>query len=106
MSEDDINWSDWIEHKGGGCPLPVGTMVCRVFNDEVAMISGREVPETFQYTGPIIKEEWASWLGCPVVCPLGPVAQVVRYRIWRPRGVRMLLRIAENPREKADHHAG
>lgn len=111
MTDDTEEWGPWIEHDGTRCPLPVGTVFqaqakCKCADSMgIAVISeGCRHP---------LCVDWVDLaaFGRAFMCnhcgqKICGECIIRRYRIWRPRGVQMLIEIAENPRKKADHHAG
>jgi hypothetical protein len=76
MSED---WGPWIEHDGSGCPVPVGTVVHRVF-DQVCKLgpaAGRDWD-----IGPVDEREASSWNWTRA--RLVGAVRIIRYRVRRP----------------------
>lgn len=82
MSDGD-DWGPWIEHDGGGCPVPVGTWV-----EVVGVgVNGRlvqdqdwaEVYETWDWTRfGVVDDDGATW------------GKIINYRVRKPRGLTIL----------------
>lgn len=95
-------WGCWVEHDGSGCPLPLGTVVHRVFNVAVDLLDGEPAQIGVEHVGPVIRGEMPSWCGVSFEVPgRGYVALVVRYRVWRPAALMQLKRIAAHPEPEA-----
>ena len=99
MTEEE--WGPWIEHDGGGCPVQKGT------HGEAKLRDGRVVFFVALCGsvngGPGTKPSTygSAW----VWGSSGPnyeQNEVIRYRIRRPRGLTILQRIAEQPKERED----
>lgn len=85
MSEE---WSEWFLHDGRGCPVPIGTMVWRVF--EAPLEDGSGIEDISR----VEAHELDSWSGRPFAM------QVIRYRIRKPKGLTILEGLLENlPKE-------
>ncbi|WP_284262499.1 hypothetical protein [Roseicyclus amphidinii] len=84
-------WSDWIQHDGSGCPLPLGTMCEREFDeDTINMLRPWDGPSHY-HQFPVHPQEQGTWSGDP------ECAQVIRYRYLRPAALVELIRMAEAP---------
>ncbi len=88
MSEE---WGPWINHDGSGCPVPVGTYI-----HAIEINCNHKTDE---------KEGWLSPKGYMSKCwvmkdPYGPMTQILRYRIRKPKGLTILQRIASQPQDE------
>lgn len=94
MSEE---WGPWIAHNGGGCPVPIGTIVHAVFHCPGWDL--RKVPDA---DDPSIIEIGCDWVIKPVLVGNGATWDrwIVRYRIRKPKGLTILQRIAEQPQDE------
>ena len=77
----DHEWSEWIEHDGRGCPLPLGTWV-----------EGTDGLGNFA-AGRALSRGGKSWDWSNV----DEVKLIIRYRYRISKAMRDLKRIAENP---------
>jgi len=92
-----MSWGPWIEHDHSGIPVPLGTVVHRVFDQPFDVLHGRSVSPTEEYIGPLRSSEIDSWSGGWVF--EGIVApRVVRYRVKRPAAFDQLVEIAKGVR--------
>lgn len=91
-------WGPWIVHDHSGCPVPVGTIVHRVFDAPVDVLEGVDIEPTREFIGPVKPSEMSCWHGRRVI-PGSPhvLALVVKYRIRRFAAMSDLERIAANP---------
>ncbi len=74
-------WSDWIGHDGGPCPVPIGAYVQSKQHGRRGVFDG---------LGGLLTPALAA---CPAwVMPdhLGPWAKIIAYRIRKPRGLTIL----------------
>ena len=88
-------WGPWIEHDGNGCPVPFGTIAEvteRANEDGDGWKSGDERTGVILVSSQKI-EPW--YLG-------QAVADIIRYRIRKPRGLTILEEIAQGIREPED----
>lgn len=91
MKDDDDEWGPWIEHDGRGFPVPVGTLVHRVFDAPITLIKGDAVQPVGEIIEPLEAGELESWLWVlPRNHPVGEIARVVRYRTRQSRGMKLL----------------
>jgi hypothetical protein len=91
----DGEWSEWIEHDGTGCPLPIGTMCQREYGSGDIITGIRRgvlIRLSHGYHGPRYLSSW-DW-SSP-----GRQIPIIRYRYRKPAGLLLLERIAEHPRE-------
>lgn len=96
--ENDDDWGPWIEHDGSGFPVPIGTLVHRVFDNEVDFIGGKDASPTREIIDPLRQSEEGSWdWSKSRRCHLGTIPRVVRYRIRRSAAFKSLQKIAETP---------
>ncbi|MBB95606.1 MAG: hypothetical protein CML68_13575 [Rhodobacteraceae bacterium] len=114
MSEE---WGPWVEHDGKGCPPSlIGEVALIEFklaaNDEDGGVAGQVV-----FTETIINEmmaELPEWrrdrFGSYAIRPdngrVYAVADVIRYRIRKPRGLTILEDIARGVREPVQEGVG
>jgi len=82
-------WGPWIEHDGKGCPLPVGTLVHRVFAKGIGY-GGVVPPGSTEHISRVHPGEFGSWDHS-----IGHV-QVIRYRLHRPTALREMIDRAES----------
>lgn len=93
MSDESAEWTDWIEHDGKGLPVPKGTVVLAIFENDPG-----------EFVGPIVgiagsargyAWDW-SWWRCVPPEGGGRVSRITRYRIRKPRALRDLIALVEN----------
>lgn len=98
MSNDEEDWGPWIEHDGKGCPCRGalvesetrnGNRLQHVAEGAAIWPWGELAPASLPKAG----SAW-EWADDPLPC------DVVRYRIRKPRGLKMLQEIAANPPAK------
>lgn len=90
MSEE---WGPWIEHDQSGIPVPIGTIVHRVFDEPV---KAGDAVGNVEYIDAVREDERGSWSGNPYA------VQVIRYRIRKPRGMEVLEALLANLPEKVN----
>lgn len=86
-------WTDWLAHDGGPCPLPVGTMCERKFDAYTVDVTRPQLGPRRYFEGPIREGELEDWL----FFKGGP--NIIAYRWKRPPGLMQLRKLAEQPRE-------
>lgn len=90
---DGFEWSDWIDHDGKGCPLPVGVIVEGRYEWKV----GHFVQEVHPIPKQTPSWDWRNW-GRPYSATDPRLVMALRrYRIRRPRAVEDLARLAADP---------
>ena len=110
MSDDEF--SSWFNHDGGPCPLPVGTLVirelqktqkgARVVEKEGTVIL-KDDPNFFvilNAISPIMFQPGNSWewkYFKEVTSSGTRIAKVLRYRVKKSPGVKLLEQIAQDP---------
>jgi len=75
-------WGPWIQHDGGGCPVPAGTIVEVVCEDRFGFLHsqvGRTDGDSYS--------SW-DWRHFP------ELKKIVRYREKKPKGLALLQEIA------------
>ena len=82
----EAEWGPWIEHDGNGCPC-VGQFVHRVYEKIGVNPYGSLSNENFG-----IANGTQSWRGGS-----DKVNAIVRYRVRKPRAMKLLQAIAANP---------
>ena len=100
------HWSDWIDHDGSGCPVPVGTVVHRVFDRVVDFANEKDVRGCgmTEDIGPVVADELPSWEGSEE-CWLEKgllcfPALILRYRIRQFSALTDLKALIEQPVEE------
>ena len=98
-------WGPWIEHDGKGCPVPFGTQVwAQLFDpwsneiDEVVFVAGQPF-----HTGIIFgtggDEDWTHGEDFNET---DHDIHLIRYRIRKPRGMKVLEELLQNLPEDVD----
>ena len=82
----DAEWGPWIEHDGKGCPC-VGQYVHRVYEK-----IGRNPDGSLSNENLGIALDSESWCGGS-----GKANAIIRYRIRKPRAMKLLQAIAARP---------
>jgi hypothetical protein len=85
-------WGPWIEHGGLGCPVPFGTIAEvteKAVEDGSDFCAGDERTGVVLVTGAMI-EPWV-WGNS--------IANIIRYRVRKPRGLTILADIAAGVRQ-------
>ena len=92
MSDD---WSDWIEHDGKGCPVPVGTYVGAELRGGVYLEGSALCWKGGKFVGPHkVAREYDLWSWALPDSKVLPMRRIIRYRIRRPRALEQLRQIA------------
>ncbi|MBS8227130.1 hypothetical protein [Vannielia litorea] len=91
------HWGPWIEHSGGGIPVPLGTVIHRKFDSPFDMMKGERVTPADEHIGPAQATEALSWNGRETLFLGGHVPQVIRYRVRQFSAMIALKAICENP---------
>lgn len=93
MSAPDQEWGPWIEHDQSGIPVPIGTLVHRVFDipPDFGVAEGQA-----EFVGIVTADERGSWSGSIFA------SQIIRYRIRKPRGMAILSDLVESLPEPTD----
>ena len=92
-------WTGWIAHDGGPCPLPLGTICERRFDRRAINYLRPWDGPSLYHIAPIHRAEFGSWTGDP------ECAQVIRYRFLRPAALVDLIRLAEAPQPVEEREA-
>lgn len=101
-----MSWGPWIEHDHSGIPVPVGTIVHRVFEMPVNFMFGEAVKNpTDEHISRIEPNEFLSWFGGGSF-GRHKIPAIIRYRVRKPAGLTALERIAANPEPIAREHEG
>lgn len=91
MTNDQEEWTDWIEHDGSGQPVPDYVFV-----------------QVHEGDGEIDEAEAIYFCWCHGECrcnPFGsisPEGEIIRYRIKIPRALQHLRQIAEHPEQERE----
>ena len=90
-------WGPWIEHDGKGCPVPDGTLVNAVWDDEDEsyFVQGENKWFETKQGGKCNGYGNSGWIIEETNTPYD--AMIIRYRIRKPRAMKLLQSIAENP---------
>lgn len=98
---DGGDWGPWIDHDGRGFPVPIGTVVHRVFDAPVDHIDGNRVQSVGEIIDPLKVGELDSWLWVLARRhPYGQIARVVRYRVRQSRGMEVLKGLLQSAPEE------
>lgn len=91
MTEEE--WGPWIEHDGSGCPCPNGTFI-------QAVLMGRSgLTQTVETK---VKGAGAKISCWTMKSRFGPMRQVIRYRIRRPRAMKQFDEILRKVGDRVD----
>lgn len=75
-------WGPWIEHDGKECPVSNGVFVHVIYR------AGIDVMAHVSANGRVVDANPWIWKWCP--------ADIIRYRIRKPRGLIILQQLVEN----------
>ncbi len=94
MSEE---WGPWIEHDGGPCPVPVGTICHAIYRSPEYDLS------LWLKDHPNVIDVGSDWVIAFAIGNSSVWARyVVRYRIRKPRGLTILEELLVNLPERVD----
>ena len=88
MNDDEDEWGPWIVHDGKGCPC-VGMLVQCV---SVVNRLGEIHERTFVAKGLV----GGSWFWAVTRTPPNIITHIIRYRIRKPKGMKILEGLLEN----------
>lgn len=77
-------WGPWVQHDGGGCPLPAGTIVEVFCEDRFGFVRS--------HVGQVDGDSYSSWDWSH----FPELKKILRYREKKPKGLTLLQEIARD----------